>query len=125
MRPRQSVFVEVAFRCVHDVADACRTAPDLRTAVVPEKCWRVDFVMFGQLRNDVLPDAARADYAMQQDQGRSLRCHARSVTPTSDGDQHFRRRESAQALQDLHGDVDGLPLRVYCSFGRSTQARVL
>jgi hypothetical protein len=66
------MFVQIALRRVHHVADARRTALDIRPAAVPEESRSVNIVMLGQQRNNVLPDATRPGYAMQEDQRRSL-----------------------------------------------------
>ena len=66
------MLVQIAFRRVHQVADLYRATLDIRPAAVSEESRRVNFVMLGQRRNNVLPDAARAGDAMQKDQGRFL-----------------------------------------------------
>ena len=65
MRSRQTMLVQIAFRRVHHVANPRRTALDSRPAAVPEESRRVNIVMLGQQRNNVLPDATRGGYAMQ------------------------------------------------------------
>lgn len=65
MRFRQAVLVQIAFRRIHHVADLRRMALDSASAVVPEQGRRVNIVMFGQQRNDILPDAARTGHAME------------------------------------------------------------
>jgi hypothetical protein len=72
MRSRQFMLVQIAFRRVHQFADLYRATLDIRPAAVSEESRRVNFVMLGQRRNNVLPDAARAGDAMQKDQGRFL-----------------------------------------------------
>jgi hypothetical protein len=71
MRSRQAMLIRIAFRRVHHVAINSRwTALDGWPAAVPGESRRVNIVMLGQQRNNVLPDAARPGCAMQQNQGR-------------------------------------------------------
>ena len=65
MRSRQTMLVQKAFGRVHHVTDPRRTVLDSRPAAVPEESRRVNIVMLGQQRNNVLPDATRGGYAMQ------------------------------------------------------------
>jgi hypothetical protein len=65
MRSRQTMLVQIAFRRVHHVANPRRTALDRRPATVPEESRRLNILMLGHQRNNVLPDAARASCAMQ------------------------------------------------------------
>jgi hypothetical protein len=58
MRSRQTAFVQIAFRRVHDVADRHRTALDGWPAAVPEQRRRVNIMVLGQRRNNVPPHAA-------------------------------------------------------------------
>ena len=59
------MLVQIAFRRVHHVANPRRTVLDRRPAAVPEESRRVNIVMLGQQRNNVLPDAARAGCAVE------------------------------------------------------------
>ena len=65
MRSRQTMLVQIVFRRVHHVANPRRTALDGRPAAVPEESRRVNIVMLGHQRNNVLPDAARGGCGMQ------------------------------------------------------------
>ena len=65
VRSRQIMLVQTAFRRVHRVAYRRRTALDGRPAAVPEESRRMNIVMLGQQRNNVLPDPTRGGRGMQ------------------------------------------------------------
>jgi hypothetical protein len=71
------MLVQIVFRRVHQVANPCRTALDVRPAAMPEESRRVNTVILGHQRHNVLPDAAGGGCGMQQDKGRSLRRHGK------------------------------------------------